>query len=160
MALRLIEMVLQEKDGADVRELLNEHKVLEHRQIRLPDGEVMVRILLDATERGRGSDGICWRKRYTGEEGNRVVILPVEAKLPRAEPELDLSRITSDQAICASHSHPNRNLFPGGNDYPAKEAGALSIQVRDPNESKRVIEAIIACLDGAQATKPLKQTHP
>jgi phosphomannomutase len=37
-------------------------------------------------------------------------------------------------------------LFPGGNDYPAKEAGALSIQVRDPDESKRVIEAIIACL--------------
>jgi len=38
-------------------------------------------------------------------------------------------------------------IFPGGNDYPAKEAGALSIQVRDPDESKRVIEAIIACLD-------------
>lgn len=38
-------------------------------------------------------------------------------------------------------------LFPGGNDYPAKEAGALSIQVRDPEESKRVIEAIIACLN-------------
>jgi phosphomannomutase len=38
-------------------------------------------------------------------------------------------------------------LFPGGNDYPAKEAGALSIQVRDPNETKRVIEAIVACLD-------------
>lgn len=37
-------------------------------------------------------------------------------------------------------------LFPGGNDYPAKEAGALSIEVRDPEESKRVIEAIIACL--------------
>ena len=38
-------------------------------------------------------------------------------------------------------------LFPGGNDYPAKQAGAVSIQVRDPNESKRVIEAIIACLN-------------
>ncbi|MFT5904790.1 MAG: phosphomannomutase [Cryomorphaceae bacterium] len=38
-------------------------------------------------------------------------------------------------------------LFPGGNDYPAKEAGVLSIQVRDPEETKRVIEAIIACLD-------------
>lgn len=38
-------------------------------------------------------------------------------------------------------------LFPGGNDYPAKEAGALSIQVRDPDETKRVIEAITACLD-------------
>jgi phosphomannomutase len=44
-------------------------------------------------------------------------------------------------------------LFPGGNDYPAKEAGALSIQVRDPNETKRVIEAINACLsDGPQIT--------
>jgi phosphomannomutase len=38
-------------------------------------------------------------------------------------------------------------LFPGGNDYPAKEAGALSIQVRDPQETKRVVEAIIACLE-------------
>ena len=38
-------------------------------------------------------------------------------------------------------------LFPGGNDYPAKEAGVVSIRVRDPNETKRVIEAIIACLD-------------
>ena len=37
-------------------------------------------------------------------------------------------------------------LFPGGNDYPAEEAGALSIQVKDPHETKRVIEAIIACL--------------
>ena len=45
-------------------------------------------------------------------------------------------------------------LFPGGNDYPAKEAGAVSIQVKDPHESKRVIEAIVACLDGDQHTKP------
>ena len=37
-------------------------------------------------------------------------------------------------------------LFPGGNDYPAKEAGVVSIRVRDPDETKRVIEAIIACL--------------
>jgi phosphomannomutase len=38
-------------------------------------------------------------------------------------------------------------LFPGGNDCPAKEAGALSIQVKDPHETKRVIEAITACLE-------------
>ena len=41
-------------------------------------------------------------------------------------------------------------VFPGGNDYPAKEAGVLTIQVRDPNETKRVIEAIIACLTPGQ----------
>jgi HAD superfamily hydrolase (TIGR01484 family) len=38
-------------------------------------------------------------------------------------------------------------VFPGGNDYPAKEAGALSIEVQDPHETKRVIEAILACLE-------------
>ena len=37
-------------------------------------------------------------------------------------------------------------IFPGGNDYPAKEAGVLSIRIKDPEESKRVIETIIACL--------------
>ena len=36
-------------------------------------------------------------------------------------------------------------IFPGGNDYAAKEAGVVSIRVRDPNETKRVIETIIAC---------------
>ncbi len=38
-------------------------------------------------------------------------------------------------------------IFPGGNDYPAKEAGVTSICIKDPNETKRVIQGIIACLD-------------
>jgi phosphomannomutase len=38
-------------------------------------------------------------------------------------------------------------LFPGGNDYPAKQAGVLSIAVRDPHETKRVTEAFVACLE-------------
>jgi len=37
-------------------------------------------------------------------------------------------------------------LFPGGNDYPAIEAGVVSIPVRGPSETKCVIQAIIACL--------------
>lgn len=36
-------------------------------------------------------------------------------------------------------------LFPGGNDYPAREAGVVCIQVRDPDETKRVIETLLAC---------------
>ena len=51
-------------------------------------------------------------------------------------------------------------LFPGGNDYPAKEAGVLSIQVRDPNESKRVIETIIACLGGGPKELPQSKQRP
>ncbi|WEK52087.1 MAG: HAD-IIB family hydrolase [Candidatus Kaistia colombiensis] len=43
-------------------------------------------------------------------------------------------------------------IFPGGNDYPAKQAGVVSIRVRDPEETKRVIEAFIACLE--KGTRP------
>ncbi len=50
-------------------------------------------------------------------------------------------------------------VFPGGNDYPAKEAGALSIEVRDPTETKTVIEAFIACLDGAEPAEPRKEAN-
>ena len=45
-------------------------------------------------------------------------------------------------------------LFPGGNDYPAREAGVISIQIRDPNETKRVIETIIACLASEHRARP------
>jgi phosphomannomutase len=37
-------------------------------------------------------------------------------------------------------------LFVGGNDYPAKQVGVISIPIRNTDETKRVIEAIIACL--------------
>ncbi len=37
-------------------------------------------------------------------------------------------------------------LFPGGNDYPAKEAGVVSISVNNPDDTQRVIETILACL--------------
>ncbi len=37
-------------------------------------------------------------------------------------------------------------LFPGGNDYPAEKAGVVSIRVRNPDETKQVIETIVACL--------------
>ena len=41
-------------------------------------------------------------------------------------------------------------LFPGGNDYPAKEAGVVSLPVRGPGETKLMVTAIIACLGGAE----------
>ena len=54
----------------------------------------------------------------------------------------DILRIAIDEMIFIGDA-----IFPGGNDYPAKEAGALSIEVKDPHETKRVIEAIVACLE-------------
>jgi len=50
-------------------------------------------------------------------------------------------------------------LFVGGNDYPAEEVGVVSIPVRGPNETKRVIETIIACSDCVQHTKLSKEEN-
>ena len=44
-------------------------------------------------------------------------------------------------------------LFVGGNDYPAEQAGVISIPVPGTEETKRVIEAIIACLDDSQQAR-------
>lgn len=83
MALRLIELVLPENDGGAVGELLKAHGVLEHRQVRFADGEVLVRILVE----GEKSEAVLdlLETQYAGQQGYRVVILPVEATLPRVE---------------------------------------------------------------------------
>ncbi len=47
-------------------------------------------------------------------------------------------------------------IFPGGDGYPAKQAGVESIQVSDPDETKRVVEAIRACLEKWRAFEPAK----
>jgi HAD superfamily hydrolase (TIGR01484 family) len=47
-------------------------------------------------------------------------------------------------------------LFTGGNDYPAEQAGVVSICVRGPHETKRVIQMGIGCLsDRGQETVSL-----
>ena len=50
-------------------------------------------------------------------------------------------------------------IFPGGNDYPDKQAGARSICVRDPQETKRVIEVIIACLSDMQVANSTEVSY-
>ena len=51
-------------------------------------------------------------------------------------------------------------IFVGGNDYPVQEAGVDSIMVRDPRETARVIQTVVACLgDGvAQVLAPAKES--
>jgi phosphomannomutase len=36
-------------------------------------------------------------------------------------------------------------LFPGGNDYPAEQAGVVSIPVKGPDDTNQVIKTILAC---------------
>lgn len=45
-------------------------------------------------------------------------------------------------------------IFEGGNDYPVQAAGVDSIMVRDPRETARVIQTVIACQgDGARQVR-------
>jgi HAD superfamily hydrolase (TIGR01484 family) len=37
-------------------------------------------------------------------------------------------------------------LFPGGNDYPAEQAGVVSIPVKGPDDTNVAIKTILACL--------------
>ena len=47
-------------------------------------------------------------------------------------------------------------LFDGGNDHPARKTGVDCIQVRDPEETKRVLDGIIACLGGKEKSRSKK----
>ncbi|MEO6595829.1 MAG: HAD-IIB family hydrolase [Planctomycetota bacterium] len=59
----------------------------------------------------------------------------------------DLLGISIDEMVFIGDA-----LFPGGNDHPAREAGVVCIQVRDSHETKRLIETILACRNGAART--------
>ena len=52
----------------------------------------------------------------------------------------DASRIALDDMMLIGDA-----LFPGGNDYPAKEMCLNKVRVRDPEEPLAVIAAIVAC---------------
>ena len=43
-------------------------------------------------------------------------------------------------------------IFPGGNDFPATTTKASCIHIKNPEQTKRVIETIIACLNDDQLT--------
>ncbi|TDG35566.1 HAD-IIB family hydrolase [Pedobacter changchengzhani] len=46
-------------------------------------------------------------------------------------------------------------LFKGGNDYPSRKTGVICVQVRDPEETKRVIETFVACLNDSYKGKEI-----
>lgn len=93
MALRLIEMVLEAKECEKLPDLLKECKILEQREIPLSNSEVLVRILLEAEQ----SESVLDLLQGTCSEKNRMVILPVEATLPREAEPLDKNQVLPDR---------------------------------------------------------------
>lgn len=76
-------MIVKEKESQKLPSLLEGQKILEQRQVQLKDGEMLVRILLDAEQTDAVLDLL--HEQFPLQEGNHLVILPVQAILPREE---------------------------------------------------------------------------
>jgi phosphomannomutase len=107
-----------------------------------------------------------WDPDFKKREKIKAILEPLIAKFSirlGGSTSIDITRPGIDKAYGVKKLHETLGvaiedmvfvgdaLFPGGNDYPAKQAGVVSIEVRDPDETKRVIEAIIACLESGDS---------
>jgi uncharacterized hydrophobic protein (TIGR00341 family) len=95
MALRLIEMLCPEDRGDEVEELVRAHEPTGLWHNRLLDEKIMVEILLPAEKAEAVLDEL--ESRYRGMEGFRILVLNVEAALPRPEPEPEKPAETPDE---------------------------------------------------------------
>jgi uncharacterized hydrophobic protein (TIGR00341 family) len=86
MSLRLVELFLPGASARAVRSLLEEKQVLGMWQEKMEEDRILVRILLRAEDTEAVLDG--FDKKFSTVEGFRVLLLPVEATMPRPpEPE-------------------------------------------------------------------------
>ncbi len=88
MALRLIEIFLPADQKNRVQEILKDRHILGTWQEGSPEGKVLIKLLLPAEETGAVLD--LMEKHFTTVEGFRIVLLPVEASVPRPQPEEEL----------------------------------------------------------------------
>lgn len=83
MALRLIEIFLPQSESAYFRELIKDESVIGFWQEESSDTGFFIKVLLSAEKTESFLDDL--EKKFTAVEGFRVVMLPVEATLPRYE---------------------------------------------------------------------------
>ena len=81
MALRLVEILVPTDRADDVREVMEEAQLGGPWHTSVNEGRILVRILLEADQTGPIVDR--FEKRFGGGEHFQLVILPVEAALPR-----------------------------------------------------------------------------
>ena len=88
MALRLIEMILPAEENLDrVQDLLKDHPAIGIWQENLSESHSLIKVLIDAEETEEVIDIL--EKHYSNRNDFRILILPVEATLPRPEKKED-----------------------------------------------------------------------
>jgi uncharacterized hydrophobic protein (TIGR00341 family) len=87
MALRLIEIFLPVDEKDRIQELLKDHKILGSWQEGLSEGKILIKLLLPAEETGAVLDLLEKHFSLLQTEDFRIILLPVEASIPRPQPE-------------------------------------------------------------------------
>jgi len=85
MSLRLIEIVLPEGYKQELLELLNEQDILDTWHETIDENRIHLKILLQTGKTENILDLL--EKRFSHIGGFRIVIIPVEASIPRPEPQ-------------------------------------------------------------------------
>jgi uncharacterized hydrophobic protein (TIGR00341 family) len=85
MALRLIEIYLPANERNRAEQILKDHQMLGTWQAGLMEDQILIRLLLPTEETGAILD--LMEKHFTTVEGFRILLLPVEASIPRPQPE-------------------------------------------------------------------------
>ena len=83
MNLRLVEVYLPQEQCQKFEELINGYSFLEVWQKRLEDNRILFKVLLSSGDAEPLVDGLV--NKFTDVEGFRLLLLPVEASLPRLE---------------------------------------------------------------------------
>lgn len=84
MALRLIEMILPADQPVDTNELLKDYNVLEAWREEISGNHTAVKILLSVEDSEAVLNHL--EKKFSYKEGFQIILLPVEAAIPRPEP--------------------------------------------------------------------------
>ncbi|MEX0999557.1 MAG: TIGR00341 family protein [Thermodesulfobacteriota bacterium] len=84
MSLRLIEIILPETENLErLRELLEGHPIIEMWEDNISGEKTLIKILVNAEESEKILDLL--EKRFSKTEHFRIILLPVEASIPRPE---------------------------------------------------------------------------
>jgi uncharacterized hydrophobic protein (TIGR00341 family) len=87
MALRLIEIFLPSEEKHRLKEVLGDSQVLGSWQQKLSEGKILTRILVPSEETGPLLDLLEKHFSLVEAENFRIILLPVEASIPRPAPE-------------------------------------------------------------------------
>lgn len=97
MPLRLMEIFLPENDVSTINELIENETTLDYWQEETSNGSLLIKLLVSADKTEKILDRL--EGRYGGREGFRVILLHVEATIPRVEELEDITNSNADETV-------------------------------------------------------------